>query len=234
MLNRIQLMGTLASLPDIHRREDGRTGATFLLTTHFYEKPSFGERGYGYRGPVQKKTEWHRVTVYREYTIQWIQESLNKGDFLFVEGRLCYEEGEDQVGQRRKGAHIVISHREGKVSLLRSGRPSSEEQGQGHQRGGNSFDPCLPEADQSSDSQGPDHQGADHQRSLPAFLTSPALPVYAPQGEENGSVQRGGNSFDSCQEEDPLKPNQALKKSIDKVICAFVAFLSVHIRSLPQ
>ena len=199
MLNRIQLIGNLASLPEIRLKEDGRETATFSLTTRFYWKsysPLRDDRG---TNTPQKTTEWHHVTVYRESTISWIKGALSKGDFLFVEGRLCYAEWEAHLGQRRKTAHIVISHREGQVIRLRPAKVSSWGQDQRHQEGENRSisDPFLQEKDQSS---------------LPSFLKSPLLPpFYESQKEEKKGAQRDGNqspSFESSQEEDPANPEE--------------------------
>lgn len=78
MFNKIQLLGDVTNLPEIHLKEDGRSVVIFSLATHTYWR----ERTYanGEQAPLQKKTEWHRVLVSREPVAAWLQKKLNKGD----------------------------------------------------------------------------------------------------------------------------------------------------------
>jgi len=109
----------MGRLPKIWLTQDGREVATFFLATNEKWKNPTGE--------WQSCTDWHRVTVFRESTVQWVKDVLKKGDSLYVEGKLTYSQREDKYGQTHFKSHIVIAGREGRIEHLRSSRTVAEE-----------------------------------------------------------------------------------------------------------
>lgn len=123
MLNKVLLVGYLGHDPEIRVTQDGKALATLSLATTTSWKTAQDER--------QTKTEWHRITVFRETSITWIKESLGKGDLVLVEGKLVYTDKENKFSQRSRATHIVIAGWEGNIQLLRSQNFSSKEAFQG-------------------------------------------------------------------------------------------------------
>lgn len=123
MLNKVLLVGYLDHDPEIRVTQDGKALATLSLATTTSWKTAQDER--------QTKTEWHRITVFRETSITWIKESLGKGDLVLVEGKLIYTDKENKFSQRSRATHIVIAGWEGNIQLLRSQNFSSKEVFQG-------------------------------------------------------------------------------------------------------
>jgi single-strand DNA-binding protein len=115
MINKVYLTGNLGHAADIRTTQDGREMATLSLATNSSWKDDQGEWQY--------RTDWHRIIVFREETVQWIKKSLRRGDSLLVEGKLSYSEFEDKLNQKRKISCVIVSGRESRVHLLRPGKP---------------------------------------------------------------------------------------------------------------
>lgn len=129
MLNRVTLEGNIGLAPRISLTRDGGEMATFSLATSVRWKDGTGE--------WQSVTDWHCVIVFRESTIGWIKDILNRGDTVYVEGKLTYQQWTDTYGQARFTPRVVISAREGRIEVRRSRtqeqnvdskNPESEEQ----------------------------------------------------------------------------------------------------------
>lgn len=119
MLNKVQLIGHLGHAPDIRFTQSGKEVATLSLATDSQWKNAQDEG--------QTKTEWHRITIFREPTINWVKEYLRKGDYLLVEGKLVYSEKEDKLGHKKRTAHVLISGWDGTIQLIRSQKSSTNE-----------------------------------------------------------------------------------------------------------
>lgn len=112
MLNKVILKGNIGRAPKTWLTQNGRKLATFFLATSASWKDDKGE--------WQTCTDWHRITVFREATVGWMKDVLKKGDPVYVEGKLTYQNWTDKYGQSRLTPHVVISGREGRLELLRS------------------------------------------------------------------------------------------------------------------
>lgn len=119
MLNKVILKGNIGQAPQVWIAQNGREIATFSLATSSSWKDTTGE--------WQTLTEWHRVTVFRPSTVTWIKDVLKKGDTVYVEGRLTYQQWIDKYNRSRMTPQIVVSGREGKIEYLRSTSPESQE-----------------------------------------------------------------------------------------------------------
>lgn len=117
MLNRVTLQGNIGRVPSIALTQDGREIASFSMATTQNWKDESGE--------WQSATDWHQITVFRESTIRWIKEILKRGDSVYVEGKLTYQQWTDKYGQPRRTPHVVIAGREGRVECF---KPRTQEQ----------------------------------------------------------------------------------------------------------
>ena len=118
MLNKIMLTGNVGRTPKIWLTPDRREIATFPLAASKSWKDDFGK--------WQTYTDWHKITVFRESMVKWMKTSLNKGDKVYLEGKLTYHSWKDIHNQNRLTAYIVISGQHGCLEYLRS--PKSREQ----------------------------------------------------------------------------------------------------------
>lgn len=110
MINKIILMGNLGRIPKVEVDQNGREILTFYLATKTSWKDSTGE--------WQQHTYWHRIVIFRESTIRWVKDVFQKGDMVYVEGRLTYHQWTDQYNQIRLTPSIIIAGNEGKVQHL--------------------------------------------------------------------------------------------------------------------
>lgn len=123
MLNKVILQGNMGRIPKIKKTQDGREIAEFFLATSVYWKACPREGG----EPMWlKQTDWHKVTVFTESTVQWAKEKLKQGDALYIEGKLSYSYWKDKFGQYRSTPHIIISGPEGHIEYLRSKKSETE------------------------------------------------------------------------------------------------------------
>lgn len=117
MLNRVTLQGNIGRVPSIALTQDGREVASFSIATTQNWKDESGE--------WQSATDWHQITVFRESTIRWIKDILKRGDPVYVEGKLTYQQWTDKYGQPRRTSHVVVAGREGRVECF---KPRIQEQ----------------------------------------------------------------------------------------------------------
>lgn len=120
MLNKVILKGNIGRDPQIKTTQSGRQIATFSLATSFSWKDRDGE--------WQTHVDWHRISVLREATVEWIKDILKKGDTVYVEGKLSYQPWIDRFNQKHFKPHIVIEGGQGKVEHLRSSKGSPQEE----------------------------------------------------------------------------------------------------------
>jgi len=99
MLNQVSLIGNVGQDPDIRYASNGNAIANFsLATTEKWTKD--GER--------QEKTEWHRISAFGKLA-EIIEEYVNSGDKLFVQGKLQTRKWADKEGVERYTTEIVIN-----------------------------------------------------------------------------------------------------------------------------
>lgn len=117
MLNRVMLSGNIGRTPKLSLTREGKKSMKFFLaTTHSWKDKS---------GEWQSVTDWHRITVFRESTIQWMKDILKQGDPVYVEGKLSYHQWKDKEGSSHFTTHVVVAGKEGCVRCLRrAGAPS--------------------------------------------------------------------------------------------------------------
>jgi len=110
-MNKIFLKGNIGHAPRISLTQDGREIATFSLATSSSWKDETGE--------WQTHTDWHRIIVFRESTVGWVKDLLQKGDTIYVEGKLTYRQKKDKYNHSRLMPYIVISDSGGKLEHIR-------------------------------------------------------------------------------------------------------------------
>jgi single-strand DNA-binding protein len=111
-LNRVMLLGNLGADPDLRVTPGGQAVLKLRLATN---------ETYLDRNNVrQERTEWHRVTVWGRRA-EALGKILQKGDMLFVEGRLQTSSYEKN-GEKRYSTEVVANN----IVLPGSGRGRGE------------------------------------------------------------------------------------------------------------
>jgi len=99
-LNKVMLIGRLGSDVKIHQFEDGNSIANFsLATSEYYKDKETGDK--------VENTEWHKIVV-KNRLATVCDKYLNKGDAIFVEGKLQTRSWDDK-GTKRYTTEIVAN-----------------------------------------------------------------------------------------------------------------------------
>lgn len=90
-LNKIMLIGNVGNDPEIRATSSGARVAKVSLATN----RTWSDRA----GQQQERTEWHRLTFFGRL-VDIVEQWVNKGDRLYVEGRIEYSQVEGESGTR--------------------------------------------------------------------------------------------------------------------------------------
>lgn len=97
-INRVQLTGNLGSNPEIKNLENGGKLAKFSMATQEDYINRNGER--------VSNTQWHFITAWGKVA-ESVEQELQKGSFVSVEGRLSTHHYTDKNGQKKYVTEIV-------------------------------------------------------------------------------------------------------------------------------
>lgn len=101
MINKVILIGRTGGAPEIRTiSDDGRKVASFRLATT--------EKYKGRDGALKENTEWHSVVCY-DKSANLVEEYLEKGIMLYVEGKLRTREWTTQSGERKYTTEVLAS-----------------------------------------------------------------------------------------------------------------------------
>ncbi|MDX1830065.1 MAG: single-stranded DNA-binding protein [Lutibacter sp.] len=98
--NKVQLIGHLGNNPEIITLENGTKLAKFSLATNDSYKNAQGEK--------VTNTEWHNLVAWNK-TAEIIEQYLEKGREIAIEGKLTNRSYETKEGEKRYVTEVVIS-----------------------------------------------------------------------------------------------------------------------------
>jgi len=99
-LNKVMLIGNVGSDPEIRMTPSGtKVGKLSIATNRSYQDRS---------GQQQEKTDWHRCTFFGKLA-DIVEQWVNKGDRIYVEGRIEYSQTQDDQGGTRYWTDIVVN-----------------------------------------------------------------------------------------------------------------------------
>jgi single-strand DNA-binding protein len=90
-LNKVQIIGNLGSAPDIRDTKNGKL-ASFRVATN---------------GTTAEQTDWHNVVVFNDNLVAIIEEHLEKGNRVYLEGRLRTRQYDDDEGVTKYITEVV-------------------------------------------------------------------------------------------------------------------------------
>jgi single-strand DNA-binding protein len=104
-MNKVMLIGNVGKDPDVRYYEADQAVAQVSLATT--------EQGYTLTNgtKVPEHTDWHNLVFYKKLA-KIVERYVHKGDKLYVEGRIRYRFYDDQRGQRRFVAEILVENME--------------------------------------------------------------------------------------------------------------------------
>lgn len=99
-VNRCTIIGNLGHAPDIKTTRTGKSVANMSVAVN-EQWTSNGEK--------HERTEWVRCVLW-EGLADIAAQYLNKGDAVYVEGKMQTREWEDRDGGKRKTTEVVVSN----------------------------------------------------------------------------------------------------------------------------
>ncbi len=127
-VNKVTLIGNLGRAPEIRKTQNGVSVCSFSIATTDKFKDSNGQ--------LQETTEWHNITAWNKQA-EVIEKFFQKGDPIYIEGKLKTQSWEDN-GIRKFKTEIVVLAFEFLKSKSQSNQNNGFEQ-QPPQPQGNSF-----------------------------------------------------------------------------------------------
>ncbi len=101
-VNKVILVGNLGKDPEVRYLDGGVAVATFsIATSESYKDRNTGER--------VKQTEWHNIVMWRGLA-EIAEKYLNKGNQVYIEGKLRTRSWDDQAGNKRYTTEIVADN----------------------------------------------------------------------------------------------------------------------------
>ena len=135
-MNKVILIGNLGRDPELKMTPGGQPLARFsVATTEEWKNP---------QGEKQSRTEWHNIVVWGKLA-EVCEKYIRKGQQVYIEGRIQYQEYTDQAGVKK----IATTIRADKMLML------GKKDGDGHHRdhtrgaeGADEFNQPMPPAQQ--------------------------------------------------------------------------------------
>lgn len=111
MLNRVTLIGNVGKDPEIKHTQGGKPWARFSLATS--EKWRDRESG-----EQKEKTEWHNIVIWNESLVKVVEQYVQKGQQIYIEGQLQTNKYTDENGVERYSTQVVLQGFNGMLKLL--------------------------------------------------------------------------------------------------------------------
>lgn len=97
-VNKVILLGNLGKDPEVRHLENGKAVANFSIATSESYKDRNGER--------VTNTEWHNVVLWTPLS-EIADKYLNKGDKVYIEGKLTTRSWDDKDGNKRYTTEVI-------------------------------------------------------------------------------------------------------------------------------
>ena len=113
-LNKVMIIGHLGKDPEMRYTPSGRAVTTFNVAVSRSWNSSSGER--------RSETEWFKIVAWGNLA-EICKKYLNKGQQVYIEGRLQTRSWEDKEGQQRTSVEVVANE----MTMLGDRRDKSQD-----------------------------------------------------------------------------------------------------------
>ena len=118
-VNKAILIGNVGKDPTIRSTQGGQKIATLSIATgESWRDKNTGER--------RERTEWHTVVIFNENLAKVVEQYVEKGTKLYIEGQIQTRKWQDQQGQDRYSTEVVLQSFGSTLQILAGGRERSE------------------------------------------------------------------------------------------------------------
>jgi len=90
-INRVVLVGYVANVPEVRVTKEGKRVGTLTVATHRKEA-----------------TDWHRLVAFDEEIIDGMERDIEKGTYVYAEGRLQTRKWQDKHQQNHYMTEVVL------------------------------------------------------------------------------------------------------------------------------
>jgi len=104
-INRVVLTGYVGNVPEIRYTSDGKKIGTMSVATHRREKESF--------------TDWHRVVTYDESLADIMEKEVERGSYVYVEGRLQTRKWQDKLHKDHYTTEVILDFTDHSLLVLK-------------------------------------------------------------------------------------------------------------------
>jgi len=113
-INKIILVGNVGKQPEVRAlQQSGNEVATFTLaTSERWLDKSTGEK--------REATEWHSIVIFNKHLVSFVKQYVNKGDKLYIEGKLKTRKWQDKNGADKYSTEIVLENYQGMLVSLKN------------------------------------------------------------------------------------------------------------------
>ena len=112
-VNKVIIVGNVGADPETRTFDNGGMVVNLrVATSESWKDKRSGEK--------KEKTEWHSVAVFNEATAGFVEQYVQKGDKVYVEGQLQTRKWTDNDNNDRYTTEVVVPAFGGKVELLTS------------------------------------------------------------------------------------------------------------------
>lgn len=119
-VNKVILLGNLGKDPDIRSMQSGDKVANFSIAT----SESWKDRA---TGEKKEKTQWHNVSVFNQGAVKFIENNVQKGCKVYVEGVLEHRKWTDNSGSEKYITEVIIKPFDGRIELIQGIKKSDEQ-----------------------------------------------------------------------------------------------------------
>ncbi len=110
-LNKVTLIGRATKDPEIRQFSNGNKIANFsIATSEIWKDKTSGEQ--------KEKTEFHRVVVNKPALITLLESYFNKGDLIYLEGKIQTRKYQDSTGVEKQITEIAVQGYEHNIKLF--------------------------------------------------------------------------------------------------------------------
>ncbi len=113
-INKVILVGNVGATPEIRQMHNGERVVTFSLATSTRFKDKTGTQ--------RDLTEWHRIVVFSPTLIDVIQNMVQRGTRLYIEGSLRTRKWQNAQGVDLYTTEIILAAYSGTLVVCANGR----------------------------------------------------------------------------------------------------------------
>lgn len=98
--NKVQLIGHLGADPEVKNFDSGKKNVNIRLATN---------ESYKVNNEWKEETQWHRLVAWDRIADR-IEQNLQKGNFVLIEGKLTHRSYEDSKGESKYISQVQVNN----------------------------------------------------------------------------------------------------------------------------